>query len=346
MRKTKFAAVFLAALVVLTAGCTADTEPTEPPVAADVEYEEYELPYPLPVEIAEPDIGVDVNFEAAEPEESDEPEPEPEPNPQPEAVPEPAAQAAPANQIIFGYDWPAADIFWEVSITDPGDITLIEGFLRDAQPVTMELPLLGGVLPHLMLTLDGELVRFTTTAHHYPNHTSERVLFFREEDRPGLNAYSVDWRIWRVLTRYNQSDDYVTDIIYAMPALQLVHPQGGVFSMGQMFEQSGVALGDIRQILVWNIIVDEVVEVTITDDVRIAALWEMLAFVQLTPQGAPERIPWEHGDLLSVNLITDNHRVAFSLNATAMEFWPDPPMAFSGEGGLQLHVQLTALFGD
>jgi len=253
----------------------------------------------------------------------------------------------PANQILFGYDWPAAGIDWEVAITNPEHIAQIESFLQDAQPATMDSPLVGGVVQHLDLTLDNQPVRFFVTVNQHPDHTSGRVLIFQYGRDWADSIYTVDWRIWRVLLPYDQSPA-VNDANSLAPSLQLVHGQTGVRTLGEMLADAGVSRTDLRQIDIFSEIGRGHRQVQITNPALLAELWETLTELALTPRGAPQRMSWEY-DVLNVTLRADDFRVWLPFYTADTEFllyFGDPPLAIDGQDGTALHAQLSALFTD
>ena len=287
-----------------------------------------------------------------------------------EPEPLPATQVDPANQIIFAHIWSPGERDWlrRVTITDPEDVALIKDFLRDAQPVQLpshrfnivERHGLSGIIEtrpwYISLVLDGEPMRFYVTtfnATHYPYTTSERLEFFRYGS-PRDIVHTVDWRIWRVLRRY-QPSGFQSNVARIAPRRRIIHPHEDVFSLGQVFEQNGVALDDVLWIEanlfdrdIWpSATSGHSGSRTILNAADIADLWEALTQVQLTPQDAP---PGLGGLVLRIDILTADFRVVFEFNAAAMRLYPlrenhrgTQPLAFYGESGAQLYAALVAV---
>ena len=155
------------------------------------------MPQPItaPVPVQEPKPEPDEEAQEEEPKPTPAP---PEPTTQP---PPPPAQIAAANPITLGHYWPNANINWETTITDPSDIAQIEQLLRERHPARMESPLLGGIMPHLEITLDGVVTRFTLTSHQFPDRYSERIIIF--QDSPNRGTYTVNHRLNEILSRHS-----------------------------------------------------------------------------------------------------------------------------------------------
>ena len=256
-------------------------------------------------------------------------------------------EAAPDNQIIFGYDFFPDDISWETVITDPGDVALIESFLRDLQSLEIHAPPTGGIGHRLSLMLDGVPTRFLisqTTLGISPDRV-DIVQIYPPAEFPA-NFMSADWRIWQVLLPYDQFE-HTTDIRTIMPRHSLTFPQdGGIHSLGQIFEQSGVKIEDVRRISIrvtgpWWETID------ITDAAELAEILELMTQVQLTltSQDVNSQRPVFH-----VHIITDDFVVVIFLGAEALagcSFSPSTQYAaaFYCEVGAHLHARLVTLFG-
>ena len=257
----------------------------------------------------------------------------------PEQVTAPLAHAAQTDQIIIGHYWPAADIDWEVTITDLNDIASIEGFLRGRQPVHHDGPLpMGGIPPHMSLVLDGVPMSFSFgVVRSLPGVPQDRDVLWESG-----SFYSVDWRIWRVLSRYGGFDE--RDLISAMPRRQLSQPQGDTFTMGQVFEQNGVQPSAIRLVRLLSFVQPgSDFDVIISDPAAIQSILNALATVQLNSNVVGERLHYAHPTIFA-SFATDDFSVGFSLNETAFaHFKEDATFAFYGLEGAQLHSMLAAL---
>ena len=352
MRKiVAFAVVFCLLLIV---GCSpAASEP--PPLAYEPEeYEEYipEEPEPEPPEIPLPE----------EPEEEEEPTAEdfepasgaaPDHAPvviSPPEVPEgespppaPVTHAAQTDQIIIGGRyWPTAGIIWEAVITDLNDIALIEGFLRDRQPVQYDgPPFMGAIPPYMNLVLDGVSMNFDLLGFSIPGVPPDRYVI-----GGASGFYSVDWRIWHVLLRHGFDG---MDIRSVLPILHLSWPESEPFTIGQAFERSGVQFGSLSKIGVsFSVGGDTSMGTDITDDAQMHAILGALNRVQLTAQGATHSINWQGSEgVVAITFITDDFRAIFALNSTAIEPFreagPSDTFAFYGPEGALFYAMLAGL---
>ena len=351
MRKVVAIAVILCLLLV---GCSPAASEVPPLAYEPEEYEEYlpELPEPEPEPL--PEIYL--------PEEPEEEEPtaedfEPAGNAAPDhapvvisppEVPEgespPPAQvthAAQTDQIIIGHYWPAANIDWEATITDLNDIASIEGFLRDRRPVQYDgPPFVGGIPPHINLELDGVPMSFNLLGFSIPGVPPDRYVIGRYG---GL--YSVDWRIWRVLSRYGGFDDM--DLRSALPPLQLSWPESEPFTIGQVLERSGAQFGSLWNINVAAFAGESHLQTNITDATQMQEIFAALTNVRLKTRDAPVVLDWASPSVV-IRLYTDDFSVNFTLYETTADHFM-PPMyqrtsfTYYGPEGPQFRAMLAGL---
>ena len=336
----KIAALAVVFCLLLVACSPAASEP--PPLAYEPEeYEEYipEQPEPL-LEISLPEESEDEEKPVDE---------------EYEPVTAPVTHAAQAGQIIIGHHLPSDDgycyfIHWDDVITDPGDIALIEGFLRGRYRKTAPAdapPLLSGRPPHMNLVLDGVPMSFGARSCRFPG-MADRVLFF--DDASGW-SYSVDWRIWQVLVRYGDFHEWT--ILTALPPVPLPHPETEHFTMGQIFEQNGVQLTALRRIHVERMgAAREYAVLVVTDPAQMQAIVTALGNVRLTTAEGPHQLDWHNPvGVYRMSLFADDFRVSLVIiGQGTMQYFPNYPaypttIAFYGPEGAILHALLGDLFG-
>ena len=261
-------------------------------------------------------------------------EPEPEPSPAPLAI------YVPDGQVIIGQSWPPTGLEWEMAIDDPGDILLIEDFLRDLQPIEWNErdELSQRASSYIKLVLDGEPMKLQIPIiRHHLDVTSGRIPIFRH-DRPEGAADTVDWRIWQVLLRHH--DFNRMDISLVMPIRPASHPQQEVFTLGQVFEQSGVCFNSVQEIQMnWA-----GSGFDITDTIALEEIWGILYDIQLADKGMPDT---SRPTDLTIIIRTADFMFNFEVFSAGIEFFPfrySLNLAFAGEDGEQYIAQFHTFF--